>query len=81
MTKNIIEEAELKNQLDDLLTVNDVMGEVKIKVDPETTLEQAKSIMKENKIACIPIVENEELIGIFTKHDLERIEEKKKQND
>ena len=81
VTKNIIEEAELKNQLDDLLTVNDVMGEVKIKVDPETTLEQAKSIMKENKIACIPIVENEELIGIFTKHDLERIEEKKKQND
>lgn len=81
ITKKIIEQAELNNESGDLLIVNDVMGKVKVKVDPETTLDQAKKIMKENKVECIPIVENEELIGIFTKHDLENIVEKKKQND
>ena len=81
ITQKIIDEAEMKNKKDELLTVNDVMGAVIVKVDPDTTIDEAKVIMKRNKVECLPIVENQELIGIFTKHDLLNIEEKKKQHD
>ena len=65
----------------DLMSAKQIMKKVTIKVDPETTIEHAQSIMKSLKINYLPVIEDEELIGIFTKSDLNRVLDKKKLND
>ena len=52
------------------------MHSVAVCVDPETTIDKSKEIMEVNKIDCLPIIENEELIGIFTRKDLESVIQK-----
>lgn len=81
LTNSIIANAEKLNTNNELLTVKDIMVAVKVMVDPETTLNHAIKIMKTNEVDCLLIVENEELIGIFTKNDLKRIIEKKQLYD
>ncbi len=73
ITDSLIQQAEMNNISNDLLTVNNVMKTAVIRVVPETTIEEAKEIMSNYSIDCLPIIENEELIGIFTKNDLKRI--------
>ena len=63
------------------MSAKQIMKKVTIKVDPETTIEHAQSIMKSLKINYLSVIEEEELIGIFTKSDLKRITDKKKLND
>ena len=65
----------------DLMSAKQIMKKVTIKVDPETTIEHAQSIMTSLKINYLPVIEDEELIGIFTKSDLNRVLDKKKLND
>ncbi len=81
LTNVIIDNAEKLNVKNELLTVKDIIGAVKVMVDPETTLDDAKKIMMTHEVDCLPIVENEELIGIFTENDLKRIIEKKQHHD
>ena len=38
---------------------------------PEMFLDEAKSVMLENNIRCLPILDHDELVGILTKTDLE----------
>ncbi len=60
-----------------LLHVNRVKREESIKirnvhtVDPETPVSEARRIMKEKKIAGLPVTSGEKLVGIVTKRDLE----------
>lgn len=61
---------------DDLLSAKQIMKKVTIKVDPDTTIEHAKSIMTSLQLDYLPVIEDEELIGIFTKSDLNRITKK-----
>ena len=44
-----------------------------ITVDSETSIENAKRIMIDNKIGCLPIIELEDLVGILTKNDLSKL--------
>ena len=44
-----------------------------IKADPEFTIEMSKELMELNDIDYLPVIENEELIGVFTKKDLSRV--------
>ena len=81
ITMSIIEKAQQENLKGELISVGQVMIKCSVKVDPETTIEDAKTIMKRHQIDCLPIIENEELIGIFTKNDLNRVIEKKKYYD
>jgi IMP dehydrogenase len=53
--------------------VKDVMDEVVVSVDPETTIEESKELMNSYSIDYLPIIENDKLIGIFTKKDLKRV--------
>ncbi len=39
-------------------------------VTPETTIEEAERIMRENNIAGLPVVEGDELVGILTNRDI-----------
>lgn len=54
------------------LTVGDVMVKAKdvISVDKDATIEEAARIMVENKIGCLPVLEDGIVIGIITEIDL-----------
>ncbi len=50
--------------------VKDIMEVDVISVDATTPIKEAISIMKENQIGCLPVTQNEELIGIVTVKDV-----------
>jgi len=54
-------------------TVQDIMNQNPITIGPNSTLIEAMSIMRKNKIGCLPVVQNGELIGIITEMDFLRI--------
>ena len=56
-----------------LIVAKDIMVKEIITVDSDTSIEQANSIMIENKIGCLPILEYGELAGILTKNDLNKL--------
>jgi CBS domain-containing membrane protein len=41
-------------------------------VEPETSLSEAASLLLENKIGCLPVVEGMHLVGILTEADFVR---------
>jgi CBS domain-containing protein len=51
-------------------TVRDIMVQNVITTTPSTTIAEAIAIMKENIIGCLPVIQNEELIGIVTIKDV-----------
>lgn len=56
------------------LTAGDVMikaGDV-ITIEPDRTVERAARTMTENKIGCLPVVEDNMVVGILTEDDLLR---------
>ena len=55
----------------------DIMIKEYVSAHPETLLEEAIHKLKENKTSCLPVIENEILVGIFTNNDLLRIEQLK----
>jgi CBS domain-containing membrane protein len=72
-----------RGRLDDLpISVErDVLGARKLReimttepetVEPETSLSEAASLLLENKIGCLPVVEGSHLVGILTEADFVR---------
>lgn len=54
-------------------TVKDIMIEAPITITPNATLIEAMNLMREKRIGCLPVVQNDELIGIITEMDFLRI--------
>lgn len=54
------------------LTVRDIMSWAVITVRPETGLREAARIMHEKKIGALPVVKNDEVVGILTESDVVR---------
>lgn len=54
-------------------TAKDLMIKKPVTAQPGTTIMQALDLMRKNKIGCLPVVENNELVGIFTEMDFLRI--------
>ena len=54
------------------LTAKDVMikGKDVITIDPDATIEEAAQIMAENKIGCLPVLEDNIIVGIITDTDM-----------
>ena len=52
------------------LTVSNVMLKSVVTVDPNTDLGAARTILKEKNIGCLPVIQNEQLVGIITLKDL-----------
>ena len=54
------------------LTVKDVMvkGSDMLTIEPEATMEDAAQIMAEKKIGCLPVVENNVVVGVITETDM-----------
>ena len=50
--------------------VQDIMEENVITAESTTTIKEAINIMKEKEIGCLPVLQNDELIGIVTAYDV-----------
>ncbi len=53
--------------------VKDVMITTPLTIGPEATITEALSMMRSNRIGCLPVVKDQELIGIVTEMDFLRI--------
>ena len=57
----------------EITTVKDIMNKNPLTIDPNATILEAMSIMRKNMIGCLPVVQNDELIGIITEMDFLKI--------
>ena len=55
------------------LTIKRVMSSPVITVNPGTPVEEAARIMADNKIGGLPVVENDQLVGIITETDIFKV--------
>ena len=51
-------------------TVADIMVNDVITITPDTGIVKVVQLMKDHKIGCLPVVQNNILIGIITKNDI-----------
>jgi CBS domain-containing protein/gamma-glutamylcysteine synthetase len=58
------------NRGDSTITVRDVMRPDPMTVSPETTTVEAIRQMRENRLSCLPVVEDGKLVGLVTEYDL-----------
>lgn len=58
---------------DKSLMVKDIMIKNPIVVGPNSTIIEAMAIMRDNKIGCLPVVHDNELVGVITEMDFLRI--------
>ena len=58
------------NYILDKVTVGMIMVKTIITTSPDTTIERAAQILQENRISALPVLENEELVGIITTNDV-----------
>jgi CBS domain-containing protein len=56
-----------------VFVVKDVMIEKPLTIDQDSTILEAMKIMRENKIGCLPVTKNGELIGVITEMDFLKI--------
>lgn len=54
------------------IRVRNVMSAPVITVPPETGVKEAARIMVEKKIGCLPVMENDTLVGLVTESDILR---------
>jgi len=52
------------------VTVDEIMNREPLTVEPETSTVEAIQLMREKKLACLPVTRNGQLVGIVTEHDL-----------
>ena len=57
------------NNKSEFITVEEIMIKDPICIDPEATIQDAMKLMKEHKVDCLPVVQNNELIGMITEKD------------
>jgi len=55
---------------DHKVTVAEIMTTDLITVHPDTSTVEVIRLMREKKLACLPVIRNDKLIGIVTEHDL-----------
>jgi len=55
------------------LQAHNIMVRDVITIGPDTTIEEAARIMADNKIGCLPVMQEDELVGIISDNDLFRI--------
>jgi len=55
-----------------VVEITRVMSSPAITIEPDATPEEAARTMAERKIGCLPVVDDEELVGIITETDVLR---------
>ncbi len=51
------------------VTVKEIMTRDLLTVTPETPMPEAMALMRRRKVGCLPVVENDRLVGIITAYD------------
>ena len=74
ITRTNLDTIDIKQAKNNLLVAKDIMVTNVVTATPETLIKDARKLMDTKKIGCLPIIENEELIGIFTRNDLLKID-------
>lgn len=70
LTSAMSYEEKEKREFMKAVVVKDVMvGEV-ITISPEAGIEEAGQLMLEKKIGCLPVIEDENLVGLITETDI-----------
>ncbi len=62
----------MQNAVLQRLKVEEIMTEIMMTTEAETDLREAASLMLDNKIGCLPVVEGSRLVGILTESDFVR---------
>jgi acetoin utilization protein AcuB len=57
----------------DQVTVADIMTRQTLTITPATTIERAALLMNQHRINALPVLENNELVGIITSRDVMRV--------
>ena len=57
----------------DKLTVTSIMDENPVTVHPDTPTVEAIRLMREKRLACLPVVRDGKLVGIVTEHDFIKV--------
>jgi CBS domain-containing protein len=52
------------------VVVSSIMSEVPVTATPDTPTLEAMKMMQEHKVSCLPVVENDRLVGLITGRDL-----------
>ncbi|MEK6482544.1 CBS domain-containing protein [Catalinimonas sp. 4WD22] len=63
-------ESQKKEDRDDDRTVGDIMIKEVITVQYHTKISEAIQLMKQHKIGCLPVVHEQDLVGIITNNDI-----------
>jgi len=53
--------------------ISEIMNDHPIYAHPKTTTVEAIQIMREKRVSCLPVVENDRLVGVITEYDLIKI--------
>lgn len=53
-----------------LVPVREVMNEKPVTISPDSTIEDAMSIMRQNKVGCLPVLASNGLVGMLTEAEL-----------
>jgi len=61
------------NYLLDKITVGEIMTRNVITIAPDISVEEAATLLHDNKIGCLPVVENGALAGMLTENDVMEI--------
>lgn len=69
MVDKVRTEFDRKNWLAHVL-VKDVMRKSILAVRPTAHIAQVAKLMRSRKIGCVPVIDNDKLVGIITEHDL-----------
>jgi len=57
----------------DKLTVDEIMTRNVITISPDISVEEATTLLHDNKIGCLPVIEDGNLVGIITENDVMKI--------
>jgi acetoin utilization protein AcuB len=57
----------------DKIKVSEIMTRNVITIHPDTSVEEAATLLHDNKIGCLPVVEDGNLVGIITENDVMEI--------
>jgi acetoin utilization protein AcuB len=53
-----------------VIEIERVMSAPPITIDPDASVQLAARLMADHKIGCLPVVEDDELIGLLTETDV-----------
>ena len=57
----------------DKITIGEIMTRNVITISPDISVEEATTLLHDNKIGCLPVVEDGNLVGIITENDVMEI--------